>query len=321
MTALIKARAWFDLIRIYNLPIPLCGLYVGAYSGGRPEGWVLLYLLLGAVLGCACTQAFNDYEDREVDLINAPFRPIPSGRISPREGLLGGYLAGIVWAVTALVISPLAAVAISLLVLAVRLYPGAKRATLLNHLLMPAALGLTPIVGALVAHATVPPAAAAVGIFLFDINMNVVGAFKDLWDGSMTERVLPAVWGARPAVLAALFCGLLGIAVLTMPVLLGWVGDGAVLPLLPALVLTLVSRLRLYRTPNAMVGYSALKAGRLAECFAFPALLAGMLPLDHALSLIFSFMLFALHAQTVIQENILPSGEPEAGTTGRGTPR
>jgi hypothetical protein len=120
------------------------------------------------------------------------------------------------------------------------------------------------------------------------------------------------VWGARPAVLAALFCGLLGIAVLTMPVLLGWVGDGAVLPLLPALVLTLVSRLRLYRTPNAMVGYSALKAGRLAECFAFPALLAGMLPLDHALSLIFSFMLFALHAQTVIQENILPTGEPEA---------
>lgn len=309
-----KARAWFDLLRVYNLPIPLCGLYVGAYSGGRPEGWVLLYLLLSAVLGCACTQAFNDYEDRAVDRINAPFRPIPSGRISPREGLLGGYLAGIAWAVTALAITPMAAVAVAVLVLAVRLYPGAKRTTLLNHVLMPAALGLTPLVGALVAHGTIPPAAtaAAFGIFLFDINMNVVGAFKDLWDGSMTEKVLPAVWGARPAVVAALLCGLLGIAVLTTPVVFGWVGAGALLPLLPALVLTLVSRMRLYRTPNARVGYSALKAGRLAECFAFPALLAGMLPLDHALSLISSFMLFALYTQTVIHENILPTGDVQA---------
>ena len=315
MKAYIKARAWFDLLRIYNLPIPLCGLYVGAYSGGRPEGWVLLYLLLSAVLGCACTQAFNDYEDRDVDRINAPFRPIPSGRISPREGLLGGYLAAIAWAVTALAITPMAAVAIALLAIAVRLYPGAKRVTLLNHALMPAALGLTPLIGALVAHGTVPPAAvaAAVGIFLFDINMNVVGAFKDLWDGSMTEKVLPAGWGARPAVVAALLCGLLGIVVMTIPVVFGWVGAGALLPLVPAVVLTVVSRLRLYQTPNARVGYSALKAGRLAECFAFPALLAGMLPLDHALSLIFSFMLFALYTQTVIHENILPNGDAPAG--------
>ena len=45
-------------------------------------------LLLTGPLVCATSQAVNDWYDREVDAINEPNRPIPSGRIPGRWGLV-----------------------------------------------------------------------------------------------------------------------------------------------------------------------------------------------------------------------------------------
>ncbi len=48
-------------------------------------------VVLAGPLVCATSQAANDWFDRDVDAINEPNRPIPSGRIPGRWGL---YLAG-----------------------------------------------------------------------------------------------------------------------------------------------------------------------------------------------------------------------------------
>lgn len=303
-----KAGAWFDLIRIYNLPIPLSGMLAGAYARASEPSWRMLVLLLAALLGCAVTQSFNDYEDREVDSVTAPARPLPSGRLRARSVLLGGHLFALIGAVMSFVVEPMTVVIVLLTFLFTRYYPRAKKYTVLNHLMMPAALALTPLYGSLIVHGEILPVAifAAATIFLMDINMNVVGSFKDLWDRSTAERVMPVVWGPRAAVVVSLLCGVAAIGVSASAVVLGYVGYGALVPLGFALHLTVFSRMRLLKEPSPKMGYLALQAGRLAECLAFPALIAGVLAFDHGIAVIVGAMLLALYTQTIIPENVMP---------------
>lgn len=70
-----------------------CGVVA---SGERFEGnWALIIvgILLAGPMVCATSQAVNDWFDREVDAINEPQRPIPSGRMPGRWGL---YIA-VLW--------------------------------------------------------------------------------------------------------------------------------------------------------------------------------------------------------------------------------
>ena len=308
MSKTSSARAWFDLVRIYNVPIPLCGMLAGAYAAPAAPSWRFLLVVAAALVGAAFTQSFNDYEDRGTDKVNAPFRPIPSGRLAAVAVLRGGHILAALLAIVSFAAEPRAVLPVVFAFAFTRKYSALKKVTLFHHLLMPAALALTPLYGALVVHGEVPRLAwvSAIAIFLGDINMNVVGAFKDLWDTSSKERVLPLVIGSRPAIVVALVAGLAGLLTQVLAVAMGWARVGALVPIALAIALTLWSRIRLFHEPSAKVGYAALKAGRLSECFGFPALIAGVLPIDHALSLILCLTLLALYTQTIIPENVLP---------------
>ncbi|MGG2352428.1 UbiA family prenyltransferase, partial [Salmonella enterica] len=54
---------------------------------GARWGLVLAGAVLVGPLVCGTSQAINDWFDREVDAINEPDRPIPSGRIGGQWGL------------------------------------------------------------------------------------------------------------------------------------------------------------------------------------------------------------------------------------------
>jgi len=77
----------------------------GVVSVGQPFsghiGTIFLGVLLTGPLVCATSQAVNDWFDREVDAINEPHRPIPSGRVPGRWGL---YI-GIGWSVLSLIVA------------------------------------------------------------------------------------------------------------------------------------------------------------------------------------------------------------------------
>jgi chlorophyll synthase len=63
----------------------------GAISSGTPLLQQPLLLVVGIILAgpmvCGASQVVNDWFDREVDSINEPQRPIPSGRVPGRWGL------------------------------------------------------------------------------------------------------------------------------------------------------------------------------------------------------------------------------------------
>lgn len=79
---LLKPITWFPPMWAFG-----CGVVA---SGVAPDGrWLLIVVgvLLAGPLVCASSQAVNDWFDREVDAINEPQRPIPSGRMPGRWGL------------------------------------------------------------------------------------------------------------------------------------------------------------------------------------------------------------------------------------------
>lgn len=79
---LTKPITWFP---------PMWAFGCGAVSAGVPILEQPLTLVLGILLAgpllCGASQIVNDWYDREVDAINEPQRPIPSGRVPGRWGL------------------------------------------------------------------------------------------------------------------------------------------------------------------------------------------------------------------------------------------
>jgi chlorophyll synthase len=93
---LLKPITWFP---------PMWAFACGVVSSGEPvlanARIALTGMVLAGPLVCAMSQAINDWYDREVDAINEPGRPIPSGRIPGQWGL---YVAAI-WTVLSLLVA------------------------------------------------------------------------------------------------------------------------------------------------------------------------------------------------------------------------
>ena len=84
---------------------PMWAFACGVVSSGASivDNWLLLLagVILAGPLLCATSQVVNDWYDRDVDAINEPNRPIPSGRIPGRWGL---YLS-LIWTLLSLLLA------------------------------------------------------------------------------------------------------------------------------------------------------------------------------------------------------------------------
>ncbi|MGD2200740.1 MAG: geranylgeranylglycerol-phosphate geranylgeranyltransferase [Candidatus Bathyarchaeota archaeon] len=119
---MVSARGLFKLIRPVNSVMMGIAILVGAAIGGGPlflDSTIDLALafLTGFFLS-GSAMAVNDYYDRDIDAINEPARPIPSGDVAPGEALavsLGlsamGLLAAYLTSFNNLVLAALAWVA------------------------------------------------------------------------------------------------------------------------------------------------------------------------------------------------------------------
>ncbi len=84
---LLKPITWFP---------PMWAFACGVVASGEPLaghlGLVIVGVLLAGPFVCATSQAVNDWFDRHVDAINEPHRPIPSGRMPGRSGLVVAWI-------------------------------------------------------------------------------------------------------------------------------------------------------------------------------------------------------------------------------------
>ena len=93
---LLKPITWFAPMWAYGCGIVSSGLPASAHWWAIPLG-----VVLAGPMVCGTSQAVNDWFDRHVDAINEPNRPIPSGRLPGKSGLL----IAIGWTVLSLLVA------------------------------------------------------------------------------------------------------------------------------------------------------------------------------------------------------------------------
>ncbi|MGW0990959.1 SCO3242 family prenyltransferase [Streptomyces sp. NPDC002486] len=143
-----RARAWAELLRLPALcTVPGDALAGAAATGARPTSRTLLAIASSLCLYEA-GMALNDWADRDVDAVERPHRPLPSGRIRPTAALTAaGALTGAGLALAARAGRPALAVAAPLAATVWAYDLGLKR-TPAGPLAMGAARGLDLLLGA-----------------------------------------------------------------------------------------------------------------------------------------------------------------------------
>ncbi len=102
-----KLRALITLTRPPNSILMyiavIAGIVLSDHKFFQADKLILAFITAYGL--CGSSMGFNDYFDREVDSINAPSRPIPSGAISEAEAIIVSSILGVVGIISALLTS------------------------------------------------------------------------------------------------------------------------------------------------------------------------------------------------------------------------
>ncbi len=95
-TARVSIKGLLELLKPITWFPPMWAFLCGAVSAGTgivDHLWLLVAgMILTGPLVCGASQIINDWCDREVDALNEPHRPIPSGRVPAITALLFAWL-------------------------------------------------------------------------------------------------------------------------------------------------------------------------------------------------------------------------------------
>ncbi|HEU4457049.1 MAG TPA: heme o synthase, partial [Longimicrobium sp.] len=197
-----------------------------------PDGWTLLWTMLGGYLMAGGANAINMYIDRDIDarMPRTALRPIPSGRMSANHVLgFGVTLGAAAFALFWTLVNPLSAVlALAGLLYYVFVYTRwLKRTSPQNIVIGGAAGAFPPLVGW--AAATGEVSLTAVYLFLIVFfwtppHFWALALVKQKDYGRVGVPMAPNVWGERETMRQMLFYTALLIPITLAPVAYGGLG-------------------------------------------------------------------------------------------------
>lgn len=164
---------WSELCKLRLTSLVLLTTLVGLYCGsaGRLDPWRTVFTLLGTVMVAAAAAVLNEWLERDLDakMERTAQRPLPTGRVSPDEALLGGALL----TATGLgmlyfgVHAPAAFLAAATLALYLFLYTPMKRWSVLNTLVGAVPGAIPPLLGFVAGRGNLGPEGWALFSILF----------------------------------------------------------------------------------------------------------------------------------------------------------
>ncbi len=246
MLTLLKT---FMIIRPHNIAAAVLSVAVGCHIAS-PGGDYPLWLLLSTALVTAAGNVINDWFDRDIDAINKPRRPIPSGGVPPRAALVLYIvlLAALVLCLTRLPSPEALWVAVWAVLLHIYSWK-AKRAYLAGNLLVASVVSSAFLLGAFASGDIFAAVVPALFTFFFVLGRELVKDTEDLaGDRECGARTVPVLSGSGAALTAAAVI-FIGLAIsIPLPYIYGIFGKAylvtMLLSVLPILVVSSVFCLR-----------------------------------------------------------------------------
>ncbi len=183
MTRPGRGLAYARLVRLPNVFTALADIGLGLLAAGGATPWPAAVLLCAASAALYCGgMVWNDYFDIDQDRRERPFRPLPSGAVSPAAAmrlgialLAGGWLGAAVAGVHAGGFDPTPAVLAGCLVAAILLYDRWLKRTPAGPVGMGACRFLNVLLGCSTAGDAVPwglrlHLAAVVGVYIVGVT-------------------------------------------------------------------------------------------------------------------------------------------------------
>ena len=260
-----KINAYLQLIRL-ELPVSagVC-VFIGQVIalGKLPS---LLITLLGFGLGfflSSSAMIFNDIFDVEVDRINTPEKPLPSGKISVKEANLFGIFTAIIAWVIALIMDPfILFLSLALWGLGFLYNWKLKSLGLAGNLIVSLNVGMTIIIGAIsVGKIRSPMVWIFAGIaFFFDLAEEIAGDAMDMeGDKQRDSRSLAILYGRKTALTVSGVLFALVFVLSWVPVLLGERNLAYILPIGVMDILIIYFSTRLMRSNDHHEGHRAMR--------------------------------------------------------------
>jgi len=202
----------------------ILGAFLARRSGVYPRPHInVLIVALAAFLLVSAGNVLNDFCDIEIDRINKPFRPIPSGRVKKPSALAFAIVLFVIGTGLGLFVNWIAfSVACMVSALLVLYTVKMRRLLLVGNVVVGLLTGLTFISGGIAVGVIGGAIIPAVFAFLFTAGREIV---KDIQDVKGDEAVgllsLPVKWGQRGAMYLSFMFLALVILISPWPYFLG----------------------------------------------------------------------------------------------------
>jgi geranylgeranylglycerol-phosphate geranylgeranyltransferase len=203
---------YFEIMRPINSLMVGVSIIIGAILTGGinilDNPLLLVFSFLTGFSLTGASMAINDYYDREIDKINEPNRPIPSGRIFPKNVLIFTAILSIIGLVSSLLISrtALSLAGIAWVIMMVYSVWG-KQTGFLGNLMVSTCISLPFIYGSILSGETTSSFSFSLLAFLSNTGREITKGIVDM-DGDQIDGVntIAVVYGAsRAAYVATLF--------------------------------------------------------------------------------------------------------------------
>ncbi|MBE2224359.1 MAG: geranylgeranylglycerol-phosphate geranylgeranyltransferase [Anaerolineae bacterium] len=210
---------------LYKISRPLSTLsgalsvLLGGYVAGTGQWGDIFLAALATILISSSANAWNDYMDIEIDKINQPQRPLPSGMISPRAAVIFAVITAILSLIIAAFINQTAFIIAVISTILLFLYSWKLKSTvLLGNFTVAFISALSVMFGGVAAGNIRPTIWLAVIIFVAILGREILKTLAD-YDGDLRQkcRTISTVWGRRSARIIFYILALLTIGLMLLP--------------------------------------------------------------------------------------------------------
>lgn len=200
-TTLVKILVFIELCRPVNCLFTGAVVWVGGILAGQPPPYfspTLAFAALSAAFIAAGGNVYNDVRDKEIDRINRPDRPIPSGRVSIKSATVWcSLLITFGFIIGSLIHYQLGLIAAFTAVLLFDYSAHRSRSMLIGNIIVAFCAGLAFFYGALAIGNPLGGILPGLFAMLIHLGREIVKDTEDIeGDKALLAKTLPIVKGA-----------------------------------------------------------------------------------------------------------------------------